>query len=572
MQDNRLRDKLLATVATYYKFKIEEESEGAFILAVDDLASYPEENFTKLVNKLNSHGFVAFTGPEGSERVYVVRKETNFGKSQIIKLLLIAGSIGSLIYTGWSYQIPFSSHTSYLSSILTSVLLFLVPIILIIIARELGRFMANRINGMKYHLPILVPGLFGPGVLGSIAGQEQAYVSKRAMFHAGFFPLISGFLASLTVIIVGSTLHYAGNSLIAPVNSSLKSVSLPLIYSLFLVKISPESVTLNLVQYAGWIGITINALNAFPIGYLDGGLISKALAARYSKYISYGSLIALFLLSYEYLPWFVLIAFILLTGINGPEPLLSTSRLSTGTRVLASIAMLIFVLSIVPIPYHVIPNNISVQVSDGNAVLINGTNSPAVFDFVIYNQGSSRIAPSFSITPSWDYTVSGSGGIVNAGQKANYNLSVLASDFQRAGTYDFTVSVFSPSGSKAVLPLSVLVVNLTDQMSFNNQIPYKCTGHSSKEIRLNFSYFTGLQTQNFTMFSFADSGFSYNVTMNNLTFHEKGYSVPFSNPFSILPGQILPITLKGFQSTNDWTVVIMGNHYNAAVAYITLGG
>lgn len=570
MLNGRQRDKLLAAISSYYKFKIEEESDEAFIMVVENLSSYPEENFTRFVNKINTLGFVAFTGPEGSERIYVVNKKNEKRRSKVIKAALLIISIASIIYTGLAYQSSYSGNTSIIHSLPTVLLLYLLPLSLIVISREVGRFIGLRMNGMEYHMPIVVPDPLGMGVLGSIAGHEQAYVSRRAMFYAGLFPLIAGFIASLSVIIAGSSLHFTGASLIAPVNSSFKSVSLPLAYTLLLGKISPISVTINVMQYAGWIGLTMNALNAFPIGFLDGGLIAKALTGDFSKYISYGALLGLFALSFIYPPWFVLLLFVLLIGINGPEPLLSTSKLSTGTRVLTGVAMLIFIMSIVPVPYHVIPNNINVDVAQGNQVLVNGTGSSAKFNFTVYNMGSTSVVPSFQITPTSKFSVSANGSAIGAGKYAYYSITIPGNTVHTLGVHNYTVSVYSGL-SKFNAHISIMLVNLTNQMSFNNAIPYSVKAPVSSKILLNFSY-TALASQNFSLLSFARDHFNYSVTVNNLTFHEQGFSVPFTNLFSIMPGQVLTIKLAGYENTSSWTVMVLGKNYNAAIAYISLGG
>ncbi len=568
MLNGRQRDRLLAAISSFYRYRIEEESDEALIMVVESLSSYPEELFTKFVNKLSSLGFVAFTGPEGSERIYVVHKKNGKKLFRVIKVALILISIATTIYAGFNYQESYSGNTSFFHSLPMVLLLFLLPLGFIVSARELGRFVGLRVNGMNYHLPIIVPDPLGMGVLGSIAGHEQPYVSRRAMFYSGLFPLVSGFIASLIVIVVGSSLHYSGGSLIAPVNSTFKSVSLPLAFSILLGKLSPISVTINIMQYAGWIGLTMNALNAFPIGFLDGGLISKALTGNYSKYISYASLIGFFSLSLTYPPWFVLLFFVLLIGISGPEPLMSSSRLSVGTRVLTGVAMLIFVISIVPVPYHVIPNNINVEVAEPHTVLVNGTGSSASFNFTVENLGSSSLAPSFTISPSTQFSVASKGGAIAPGKSAHFRINLNDSQIKTLGFHNYTVSVYSVL-SKFNVRLSVLKVNLTNQMAFNNAIPYRIKGQAMAPILLNFSY-TALISQNFSMISFAQSNFNYSVTVNNLTFHEHGYSVPFTNLFSILPGEVLTIKLTGYQNISQWTVMVMGKNYNAAIAHISL--
>ncbi len=567
MKSNK-KDTLLSIISSYYNFKLEKETEDSIVIHVKDLESYPEDDFVKMVNRLDKIGFLAFTGSEGSGKIFIILKRTHSRSNMHIKTALALGSVASMIYTGYAYQSSFVSFSDFWTSLANGILFFFLPLGFIILLREAGRFLAHRINGMRYHIPILIPDPLGMGILGSIGTADDAYVSRRAMFYSGLFPLISGFLASLTVIFIGTYVNFPYSSLLAPVNSSFKSVSLPLIYSLVLSRISPTTVTLNIIQYAGWIGIVINALNAFPIGYLDGGLISKAVIGTYAKFASYGSMVGLFVLSVFYNPWFILLIFVILTGINGPEPLLSTSKITRAAKTFIVLALAVFILGISPIPYHVIPNDFTVNVVSRQVILVNNSTGNATFDIFLSNNGGSGVVPSFTMDPSLKFSVSGNGGSISPGGRAEYFISLPSSDFNTLGLHNLSLIVYSGI-SKSVIGLSVLYVKLSNNMAFNNAIPFY--GHTSpgKPLLLNFSY-TALKTENFSLLSFADDGFHYLVSINNITLTGEGFTKLLPNTFSFPPGKTVSIKVESMNLTRSWIVAVVSQNYYAALAYITV--
>lgn len=573
MQEIDQEDRILGIVSSLYRFDIIEREEDRLILEVHDFSGYSEDDFVILIKRLSSLGYVAFTGPEGSNKIYIMKKGKRSRHSALLKFALLLVTLGSIIYTGYSYDVTYSVGLPVLAVLSNVMLFFLTPLAFIMISREAGRYLAHRLNGMTYSLPILVPDPLplGMGVLGSIGSQDEPYPSRRAMFQGGMFPLIAGFLSSLLVIVVGSQFHIGGNSLVAPVNSSFRSVSLPLTYSLLFSKITPVSVTLNLVQYAGWIGIVINALNAFPIGFLDGGLISKALAGNLSKYISYAAVVAFFGTSLYYPSWLIILVFVLFIGLKGPEPMMTVSKLSNSARILTGIVLFIFLVSIVPTPYHVLPNDIQMRAQSEDALVLNGLSSSAYFNVTIYNLGSTPITPSFTISPSVPISVLGPGGSISPRGDQTYTVKVPLSQGEKAGTYNYTLNVYSGI-SKCSVPLTIFVVNVATEMSFNSQIPLSMSMDANSSATLKFTYYAPPGgEQYFRLLSFAPSCFSYSIIFGNITFLENGFWGSFSNGFMINPGQVLSITIEPHSATGIWIIALVDTSYTAAVAYVSVG-
>jgi len=566
------QDRVLAIVSSVYRYDIVDREGEKIIIDVPDFSTYDEEDFSILIKRISRLGYIAFTGPANSNRIYIMKKGEKSPYSSHIKYILVAITIGSVLYTGYSYEVSYSAGVPPVVVFSDVFLFFMIPIGFIILSREFGRYMAHRLNGMNYSLPILIPDPLplGMGILGSIGSQDEPYPSRRSMFQAGIFPLIAGFVSSLMVIVIGSQLHLGGSTLVAPVNSSFRSVSLPLTYSLLFSKITSVSVTLNLIQYAGWIGIVINALNAFPMGFLDGGLISKALAGNFSKYISYGAVVAFFGISIYYPSWLIILIFVLFVGIKGPEPMLTTSRLSNGARILTGIVLFIFLVSIVPTPYHIIPSDIQVHASDQNSLVVNGTSGYAYFNVTLLNMGTTPVTPSFTISPSVPLSVLGPGGSVSPRQSQSYMVSIPLPSREVAGSYNYTLDVYSGI-SKCSVPLTITVVNLATEMSFDSHIPLTMNLAANQSATLKFTYFVPPSgKQDFHLLSYAPLNFSYSIIFGNITFNENGYW-GFTTPFAINPGQTFSITLIPHDPTSKWIIALVDSSYTAAVAYVSVG-
>ena len=140
-----------------------------------------------------------------------------------------------------------------------------------------------------------------------------------------------------------------------------RSIILPLFFSLVLSRLIPQSVALNLLSYAGWVGIVMNSFNALPLGYLDGGLIFSSISPNYSRVLSYASIVALIGLSFVYASWFILVIFALLIGLQGPSALYSLRGLSRKNKAIILLVLFFIIGGIVPIPFHISPSNFSMS-------------------------------------------------------------------------------------------------------------------------------------------------------------------------------------------------------------------
>ncbi|MQA29788.1 MAG: site-2 protease family protein [Luteitalea sp.] len=232
-------------------------------------------------------------------------------------------------------------------------------ILAILGCHELGHYFACRYYDVDASLPYFLP-LPPPfpltGTLGAFIRIREPIPSKRMLFDIGIAGPIAGFLVAVPALFFGLSLSRVG-----PVPPDMNGLSLgePLLFKLaawLLFGSQPENYSLNLhpIAFAAWFGLLATALNLFPIGQLDGGHISYSVFGRKSSYITLAMVavaIGLTLLSYSWLVWTVLMVAMLFTfGWHHPRTFDEHVPLDHSRKVLAAVALIIFVLCFTPAP------------------------------------------------------------------------------------------------------------------------------------------------------------------------------------------------------------------------------
>jgi membrane-associated protease RseP (regulator of RpoE activity) len=114
------------------------------------------------------------------------------------------------------------------------------------------------------------------------------------------------------------------------------------------------SVNLHPMAFAAWFGLLATAINLFPVGQLDGGHISYAVFGRRSSHVTLvmiAAAIALTVFSTGWVVWTVLmIAMLLYFGRHHPRTYDEREPLDRTRKVLAVVALAIFVVCFTPAP------------------------------------------------------------------------------------------------------------------------------------------------------------------------------------------------------------------------------
>jgi membrane-associated protease RseP (regulator of RpoE activity) len=265
----------------------------------------------------------------------------------------------------------------------------------ILLAHEMGHYIACKIYGVPATLPFFIPAPFmSPlGTLGAFIAMRGIPKNKRILFDIGVAGPIAGLIVAVPVLFLGLWLSplgpiqqlpdgysgfLEGNSLfylfakyavfgkLLPEPVSYDGLSLGLYWLRYFLSGQPIpfnglDVQLHPVALAGWAGLLVTALNLVPVGTLDGGHVAYGLFGEKARRIfplAMSVLIALMFLpalltfslgsfNFSWLLW----AFILLwLGNVRTQPLDDLTELDPARRVLGYGMLIVFLLLFTPIP------------------------------------------------------------------------------------------------------------------------------------------------------------------------------------------------------------------------------
>lgn len=249
---------------------------------------------------------------------------------------------------------------------------FSAALLLILLSHEMGHYIACRYYRMNatppYFLPVPLISLVG--TLGAFIRIRSPFADRRALFDVGVAGPIAGFVVLIPALIYG-ILH----SEIAPIIPSEALLSFnnfgrPLVFQwlwpVLQAPYDPASQTINLhpVGWAAWFGLFATCLNLLPIGQLDGGHVTYALLGRRGhRWSSIGALCGLGALSVWAIfgsslpipPYLVFTVVLLLIGLRHPRTLNEEEPMSPARSYVGLLALLIFIISFIPIPITRLP-------------------------------------------------------------------------------------------------------------------------------------------------------------------------------------------------------------------------
>lgn len=234
---------------------------------------------------------------------------------------------------------------------------FSITLMAILIVHEMSHYMASRFHGVRATLPFFIPAPSIIGTFGAVIQMKGAIWDRRTLLDIGASGPIGGFVLALPALVAGFAM-----SQVAPAGGGEgglilgDSLLVSLVGSLTLGKLPPGAgVNLHPVAFAGWIGMFVTSLNLLPVGQLDGGHISKALFPARSDIIARVTHMALVVLGIFYwegwLFWALVLVFL---GVRHPPVLLPHIYLDERRRNVGFIAIAIFFLTFVPVPFRVV--------------------------------------------------------------------------------------------------------------------------------------------------------------------------------------------------------------------------
>lgn len=244
-------------------------------------------------------------------------------------------------------------------SILLDGLPFSLTLLFILMAHEMGHYLAARYYRVDATLPFFIPAPTLIGTFGAFIRIRSAILSRRILFDIGIAGPLAGFAALILPLIVGVSL-----SKIVPGIGQRGDVifGTPPFLRFFEWIVFPgtpvRDIYLHPVARAAWVGLLATALNLLPIGQLDGGHILYAFVGEKTRMLSRIFVAALaglgifqlftsdYTMGYMWLFWALVLFFVAFRhpSIIDPNPL------SPARRWLGLVALIVFLLSFTVAP------------------------------------------------------------------------------------------------------------------------------------------------------------------------------------------------------------------------------
>ncbi len=242
----------------------------------------------------------------------------------------------------------------------------------ILLAHELGHFYACRFYGIAASYPYFIPAPTLIGTMGAFIRIRSPIVNRKALFDVGLAGPVVGFLFALPALALA--IAYSKVIPAAQVNSTL-FFGHPLLERLLAAILRPgvpvENIFLHPVGRAAWVGLFATALNLIPAGQLDGGHIVYSVASEKHRQISLTVAAALILLggpallasfgvrvplalANQWPGWGFWGVLLLTLGFRHPPLLDRWEPIDAPRRMWALVAVVIFALCFMPIPFVIL--------------------------------------------------------------------------------------------------------------------------------------------------------------------------------------------------------------------------
>jgi membrane-associated protease RseP (regulator of RpoE activity) len=235
-------------------------------------------------------------------------------------------------------------------------------ILAFLLSHEMGHYLTCRRYRINASLPYVIPApppLMFFGTFGAVIRIKSLFKNRNELFDVGIAGPLLGFLVLVPILAIGVSLstEFTGFESVDTGLQFGEPFLFKLMVSLFFHG-DPTFIRLHPVGWAAWFGMLATSLNLLPVGQLDGGHMVYALfGARVHRVVSYATfaaLIGLGFLSWPILGYQVFALLLLFLRFRHPVPYDDSPGLGSGRGWLGLLALVIFVLTFMPIPVEMI--------------------------------------------------------------------------------------------------------------------------------------------------------------------------------------------------------------------------
>jgi len=183
---------------------------------------------------------------------------------------------------------------------------FTVALLTILVAHELGHFVAARIHRVDASLPYFIPmPLLSPfGTMGAVIRMRGTIPTRAALLDIGASGPLAGLVFAIPMYLWGAAHSRLVSVASLPPDNTLylgESIALKILDRLAIARV-PDGMELELspMAFAAWAGMFVTMINLLPIGQLDGGHVAYALfGTRQDKFarVIHRAMLAFFFVS-----------------------------------------------------------------------------------------------------------------------------------------------------------------------------------------------------------------------------------------------------------------------------------
>jgi len=235
----------------------------------------------------------------------------------------------------------------------------------ILVAHEMGHYVACRIYGVNSTLPFFIPAPWAPigpglmwmplsfiGTFGAVIRIKAPFPDRKALFDVGIAGPLAGFVVAVPVLCLGLM-----EARLVPAGAEAGGVGLgePLLFhwAAYLVRgATPDGMTLSLgpLGLAAWFGLLVTALNLMPVGQLDGGHVAYALLRRRALPLSRTVSVLALVLVYLRPLWLVWTVLMILLGRRHPPTLADHRPVGRARAFVGLLGLAVFAVCFTPSP------------------------------------------------------------------------------------------------------------------------------------------------------------------------------------------------------------------------------
>ncbi|MFO7899989.1 MAG: site-2 protease family protein [Planctomycetota bacterium] len=238
------------------------------------------------------------------------------------------------------------NHLPTFLGVMTTGAPYAAALLFVLIAHELGHYLAARRYDVDATLPFFIPAPFFFGTCGAIIRMRSPIPHRRALFDVGVAGPLAGLAASFVVCCAGLGLSSYGPPGTCSTGPIVLQHSLLFRGLARLVLGAPDGlqcVQLHPVAIAGWFGLFVTFLNLMPVGQLDGGHVWYALLGRAQGYVGLLAIGGIVAMGLRFPGWLLLaLLIVVLLRVKHPPVLDESVRPGWKRWLIGALVALIF--------------------------------------------------------------------------------------------------------------------------------------------------------------------------------------------------------------------------------------